>query len=157
MIRTSRPTLSNRVVSVTPQEWGGFLLAERAPRVLQAKLTGRLSNLTVEHLQERVMGSSRGDLPTFLLLDATHLEHVPVSVLAALREREATWRRRGVVSLWIGLSPYLANLLVLAWWGEDMPPVFDDLSTAWRAIGAVEGLPSGTARGRLLAWGDIGH
>jgi hypothetical protein len=95
--------------------------------------------------------------PTFVLLDASHLEHIPLPVIDLLHRRVVQWGGYDTVALWVGLSPYLANLLVLAWFGEDSLPAFSDLRSALRAVRAAQDLPSGLARGRLSAEGGLRH
>lgn len=153
-----RPNAESPLVSTTSGgAWGGYLLRQRDPNVIHVKLTGCLRPDTVEGLHRRVPRYRSETGPTFVLLDASHLEHIPLPVIEALHHRVAQWSGYDTVALWVGLSPYLANLLVLAWFGEDFLPTFADLRSALRAVRATKDLPSGLARGRLAAEGGLRH
>jgi hypothetical protein len=73
-----------------------------------------------------------------------------------LYRTERLWRQEGVVVLWVGLSPYLANVLLLASSGERIPSL-PDLETALDAVGRMAGLPPTVARERLEAWDIMRH
>ena len=149
---------SGAVQSTAPAaEWGGYLFFERDRRVFEIKLTGRLSRATVNRIHRTILGVGPTDGPTFLILDASHLGHIPLDVAEQLQEMERLWRRRDVVTLWSGLSPYLANLLVLASSSCDLFPAFVDPEAAMRAVRAVASDAVGRARLRLDAWGGLRH
>lgn len=129
--------------------WGGFLLARCEPRILHVTLTGHLSLHTLRELDGRLAVSAVTAATSFLVLDASHLQHIPLDVAERLVERERRWRGRGVVALWIGLSRYLANLLVLACRSEDQLPVLSDLATAREWTRGLQGVSAPVARARL--------
>ena len=126
-------------------------------RVLHVKLTGRLSKHTVQRVHRALLALGPTDGPSFLILDSTHLRHIPMDAAAILQERERVWRGLDAVTLWCGLTPYLANLLVLASFHSEPLPAFPDVAAAMRAVRAVAGDTAGTARLRLSAWGGFRH
>jgi hypothetical protein len=79
-----------------------------------------------------------------VLLDATHLAQFSQEVAQQLLHEEYRWRGEGIVTLWLGLSLYMANLL-------------SDLDTALVAVDSVAGLPATAARARLQAWDIMRH
>jgi hypothetical protein len=93
------------------------------------------------------------DGPRFLLLDGSHLRHIPLAVAESL----ATWDERclaiDVVSMWTGLSPYLLDILSLAQGAEDGMPNFPRQGAALEAVQAVSADSAAMARLRLGAWG----
>ena len=129
--------------------WGGFLLTRHERGIVHVKLTGRLSSRTLRDLEARLARLDARTSPVFLVLDASHLQHIPVEVALQVAERERRWRKRGVVALWIGLSRYLANLLVLACRSDEQLPVLPDLGTARALIRRLDGATALIARGRL--------
>lgn len=138
-------------------EWGGFLSRRREGRVLHVKLTGRLSKSTVQRVHRALIALGPTDGPSFLLLDSSNLRHIPMDAAAVLQERERMWRGLDVVTLWCGLTPYLANLLVLASFHTEPMTAFVDVAAAMRAVRAVASDTAGTARLRLSAWGGLRH
>jgi hypothetical protein len=138
-------------------EWGGFVSHRRDGRVLHVKLTGRLSKHTVQRVHRALLSLGPTDGPSFLLLDSSHLRHIPMDAAAWLQECERVWRGLDAVTLWCGLTPYLANLLVLASFHSEPLPAFSDVAAAMRAVRAVAGDTAGTARLRLSAWGGLRH
>jgi len=95
--------------------------------------------------------------PRFVVLEGSHLRHIPLDTASLLLSTASGWRRRGWVVLGAGFSPYLANLLVLACSGDDLFPVFADLPAALEAAARVGGESPGTAQERLSAWGGLRH
>jgi hypothetical protein len=141
----------------TPRSWGGFLILPRGGRVQQVRLTGVLSEERLGELDACLVAvPTPSGAGTFVLLDATQLIHMPLGVALGLSERERRWRSRGIVAVWVGLSPYLANLLLLATAGEGLPSL-PDMPTALDAVEAMAGLPPALARERLEAWDTMRH
>lgn len=139
------------------ESWGGFVILPRGGRILQVRLTGVLSEERLRALQGSLRAQRDGmDGVQYVLLDATRLLHLPVAVAMALYRSEQLWRQEGCVVLWVGLSPYLANLLLLASSGERIPSL-PDLETAFDAVGRMAGLPPSVARERLEAWDIMRH
>lgn len=139
------------------ERWGGFLLTRRPPHWIHARLTGRLSSRTLQELDRRLLGGLSPRRTHFLLLDATQLQHIPVSVAHELVELEQRWRMRGVVAVWVALNPYLANLLVFACGHEHHLPALADVDTACEIIARVSDRPPSVARGWLEAHSDLVH
>ena len=137
------------------ERWGGFLLTRQPPHWIHARLTGRLSSRTLRELDRRLLRGLSPRCTHFLLLDATQLQHIPVSVANELAEFEARWRQRGVVAVWVALNPYLANLLVLACGHEHHLPAMADVDTACEAIAQVSDRPPSVARGWLEGHSDL--
>ncbi len=137
--------------------WGGFVLLRREPQILHVKLTGRPSVRTLDDLDHRLDQVRSAGATTFLVLDARHLEHLPLHVAREVVAREKRWRSRGVVGVWIGLSRYLANLLLLASPTEEQLPAFDDLEALREQIGCLFAGPATVARGRLEMVGSLFH
>jgi anti-anti-sigma regulatory factor len=155
--RSNPPTvapLAGRPVAGGP--WGGFLLAHGSAGAIHVKLTGVLSRASLDQLDLAVRRACRSDATTFVLLDASALAHIPLSVAAELLDRERAWRQIAAVTVWVRPSPYLVALLNLACGTEGLP-VLPDFQSAQRALRAVAGQTSGTARGRLEAWSAPVH
>ncbi len=134
------------------------MLVARSSDVFQVKLTGRLSSSSAQDLNRRIRDSRQGDDGVqYVILDATHLQHIPISTIEQLMGYERRWRELDVVTLWVGLTPYLANLLALAGWYGETLPAFVDLATALRVVSSAAQLPVGRARDQLMAWGDMRH
>lgn len=152
-----RLSTSPRATSWSHGLWGGFLLTQRGERKMHAKLTGRLSERTLVELERHFRVALVPGQTHFLVLDAANLEHIPLLVAHSLVEREAQWRRIGVVALWVGLNRYLANLLVLAGGCEAGPPALDDLDAAWSVLDELTDWPAPVARGRLEMYSTFVH
>jgi hypothetical protein len=151
----SIPKVQRRIPSVRP--WGGFVLLRRDPQILHAKLTGRLSMKTLDDLDHRLDQVRSAGVTTFLVLDARHLGHLPLHVAREIVKREERWRSKGVVGVWIGVSRYVANLLLLASPTEEQLPAFDDLETLRTQIESLFTGPATVARGRLAMVGSLLH
>ena len=152
------PTFSTTTTSSWSHErWGGFLLTRQPPQWIHARLTGRLGSRTLQELDRRL---HRGLSPAhthFLVLDATQLQHIPVSVAGELAELEARWRQRGIVAFWVALNPYLEDLLVFACGHEHHLPALADVDTARAVVARVADRPPSVARGWLEAHSDLVH
>jgi hypothetical protein len=94
------------------------------------------------------------DGPRFLLLDGSHLHHIPLDVAESLLAWDESCRACDVVPLWTGLSPYLRDILSLAHGADDGMPGFPQLEDALKAVQAVSADSAAMARLRLGAWGD---
>ena len=137
--------------------WGGFIILPRGGGVLHVRLTGVLTHERFAELRAGLQARRRdGAEARFVVLDATHLLHLSVAVAMELAEAERRWRQEGAVVLWVGLSPYLANLLLLSGGGARIP-LLPDLATALGAVSRMSGLPSSLARERLEAWDIMRH
>ncbi len=141
----------------SPEEWGGFVLRRREGGVLHVALTGGLSLDTLTQLDRRVVGEAVPASTQFLVLDATHLQHIPLEVARRLIEREREWRKWGVVAFWVGLSSYLTNLLVLAGGSESGPPALPDLDSVRPLLDRLVEGPASVARGRLEMCSSLVH
>ncbi|HEX9640452.1 MAG TPA: hypothetical protein VGB13_03990 [Candidatus Krumholzibacteria bacterium] len=134
-------------------QWGGYILVRRDSRTLHAILTGRLSEASLGCLHRAIQHLCPMDGPRFLLLDGSHLHHIPLAVAEML----ATWDERccacDVVPLWTGLSPYLRDILSLAQGAEEGMPSFPRFGAALKALQAVSADSAAMARLRLGAWG----
>lgn len=139
------------------ERWGGFLLTRQPPNWIHARLTGRLSSRTLRELDRRLLRGLSQRSTHFLVLDATELQHIPVTVAHELAEYDARWRQRGVVAVWVGVNPYLAALLVLACGHEHHLPALPDVDAVRRAIAPVVDRPASVARGWLEAHSDLVH
>jgi len=140
-----------------PRSWGGYLILPRGGRVHQVHLTGVLSEDRLRELEASLVATPvAAGSTSFVLLDAGHLIHMPLAVALGLSERERRWRSRGIVAVWVGLSPYLANVLLLATAGEGLPSL-PDMTTALDAVEIMAGLPPAVARERLEAWDTMRH
>lgn len=138
--------------------WGGYLLHEPRPSTLAITLTGCLTTATIAGVDRRLRWHRRSDTDTrFVVLDGSHLRHIPLDAATRLLSSVADWRRRGWVVLAAGFSPYLANLLILACSGDELFPVFRDLPSALDAADRVGAESPGTAQQRLSAWGGLRH
>jgi hypothetical protein len=133
------------------------VLLRREPQILHAKLTGRLSTRTLDDLDRRLDQVRSVGATTFLGLDARHLEHLPLQVARGLVRRERSWRAKGVVAVWIGLSRYVANLLLLAMASQEQLPAFDDFETFRSQIDCLFARPAAVARGQLEMVGALVH
>jgi anti-anti-sigma regulatory factor len=149
--------LATTTSSWTHERCGGFLLTRQEPHWIHARLTGRLSTRTLRELDLRVLRGLTSRRTHFLVLDATQLQHIPLDVAHDLAGYEQRWRQRGVVAVWVALSPYLSNLLVLACGHEHRIPALSDLETARAAVSRVAECPPSVARGRLEAHSDLVH
>jgi len=139
------------------ESWGGYVVLPRAGRILQVRLTGVLTDERLRALQGSLRAQwDEENVARFVLLDASQLLHLPVAVAMGLYRAELRWRQEGAVVLWVGLSPYLANVLLLASSGERIPSL-PDLETAFDAVGRMAGLPPTVARERLEAWDIMRH
>ncbi len=137
--------------------WGGFLILPRGESALQVRLTGVLTHDRLNELRTSLRARRRHDAAArFLLLDATWLRHVTVAAAMELAEAETQWKHEGTVVLWVGLSPYLANLLLLSGLGSRIP-LLPDLTTAIAAVRRMTHLPPTVARERLQAWDIMRH
>jgi len=138
--------------------WGGYLLHEPTPNTLAITLTGCLTSATIAGVDRRLRWTGRPDAGTrFVVLDGSHLGHIPLDSATRLLSTVAGWRQRGWVVLAAGFSPYLANLLILACSGDELFPVFADLTTALDAAARVGAESPGIAQQRLSAWGGLRH
>lgn len=133
------------------------MLLRKEPQLLHAKLTGRLTVRTLDDLEERLDAVRSAGVTTFLVLDAHHLRHLPLSVASEIVAREARWRSQGVVGVWIGLSRYLANLLLLACSSEEQLPAFADLDSLRHQLEALFEGPASVARDRLEMMSSLPH
>lgn len=148
-----RPTSSTRA----RKQWGGFVLVRRNPQLLHARLTGQLSCRTVDQIREATGAQASSTTTLFVVLDASSLEHIPVSAAHAIAELEPQWRARGIVAVWVGLSSYLANLLKLACGNEQQVPALANWNVVQRVIAEVRDRPAPVARGRLLSSSALVH
>jgi anti-anti-sigma regulatory factor len=135
--------------SWTHERWGGFLLTRSRPTLLHVRLTGRLSGRTLLELDHRVGANVRPGRTTLLALDATELQHIPLAVAEELAARERRWRAVGVVACWVGLNPYLADLLVLACGPDQHLPAVEDLDALEPLLADVADQPASVVRGWL--------
>ncbi len=141
----------------TRGSWGGFVILPRADGVLHVRLTGLLSPERIQELRASLRAYRReASLTSFVLLDATHVIQFSAEIAQQLLQEEYRWRSEGIVTLWLGLSLYMANLLVLV--GSDHHiSLLSDLETALVAVDSVANLPSTAARARLQAWDIMRH
>ena len=91
--------------------------------------TRLLSLPTVKQIDRLVGDVASPQARIFVLLDASTLTHIPLHVASHLLLGERIWRRKGVCAFWVGLSPYLTDLLALAAGTEQLPSL-PDLPTA---------------------------
>ena len=152
---TGTPRSKKRVPATG--SWGGFVILPRADGVLHVRLTGLLSPERIQELRTSLRAYRRdASRATFVLLDATHMVQFSTEIAQQLLQEEYRWRSEGVVTLWLGLSLYMANLLVLV--GSDQHiSLLSDLETALVAVEMVANLPSAVARARLQAWDIMRH
>lgn len=136
-------------------EWGGYILVRRDARTLHAVLTGRLSEASLGRLHRAIQHLCPTDGPRFLLLDGSHLRHIPLEVAQSLAAWDERCLANDVVTLWTGLSPYLSDILSLAQGAEDGIPRFPGQSAALEAMQAVCADTAALARLRLGAWGAV--
>jgi anti-anti-sigma regulatory factor len=148
-----RPTSSTRA----RKQWGGFVLVRRNPQLLHARLTGQLSRRTIEQMRAAVGEQASSTTTLFVVLDASSLEHIPLSAARSISELEPQWRAQGVVAVWLGLNGYLANLLMLACGNEQQVPALADWNVVQRVIAEVSDRPAPVARGRLLSSSALVH
>jgi hypothetical protein len=141
-----RPTSSTQA----RKHWGGFLLVRRNPQLLHAHLTGQLSLRTIQGIRRAVDERASSTTTLFVVLDASLLEHIPLTTAHAIAELEPHWRALGVVAMWVGLNSYLANLLTLACGNEQQVPALVDWPTVERVVAEVKDWPAPVARGRLV-------
>ncbi len=148
---------SASVQAPAARSWGGFVILPRAKGVLHVRLTGLLSPERIQDLRMSLSACRQRDgSTTFVLLDATHLAQFSQEVAQQLLHEEYRWRSEGIVTLWLGLSLYMANLLVLV--GSDHKiSLLSDLETALVAVDSVAGLPAAAAHARLQAWDIMRH
>jgi len=148
---------SGSTQTTAARSWGGFVILPRDNGVLHVRLTGLLSAERIRDLRVSLSACRRRDgSTTFVLLDATHLVQFSQEVAQQLLHEEYRWRSEGIVTLWLGLSLYMANLLVLV--GSDHKiSLLSDLGTALVAVDSVAGLPAAAARARLQAWDIMRH
>jgi anti-anti-sigma regulatory factor len=137
--------------------WGGFLLVRRNPRLLHARLTGRLEPRTVHGIRRAASSFRRSDSTLLLILDATALAHISLAAARSLAELEPALRDEGIVAAWVGLNPYLADLLRLACGNEQQVPALKDWPTVQRVFAEVMDRPAPVARGRLVAISSLVH
>ena len=148
-----RPTSSTRA----RKQWGGFLLVRRNPQLLHVRLTGQLNLCTIREVRRTVEELASSTTTLFVVLDATSLEHIPQIAAHAIADLEPYWRARGVVAVWVGLNPYLANLLTLACGNEQQVPALADWPTVQRVVAEVKDRPAPVARGRLVTSSAFVH
>lgn len=148
-----RPTSSTRART----QWGGFVLVRRSPQLLHARLTGQLSRRTLEQIRRAAVGQASSTATLFVVLDATSLEHIPLSAARSVSELEPRLRAHGIVVLWAGLNKYLANLLMLACGNDQQVPALADWSTVQSVLAEVLDRPAPVARGRLLSSSALVH
>lgn len=139
------------------ERWGGFLLTRQPPHWIHARLTGRLSSRTLQEIDRRILSGLSAQTTHFLVLDASQLQHIPVSVARELAELELRWRQRGIVALWVALNPYLANVLVFACGHEQHLPALVDVDAAREIVARVADRPPSVARGWLEAHSTLVH
>lgn len=144
--RTDERTPSS---SWTHERWGGFLLTQHRPALLHVRLTGRLSTRTLGELDRRVGVAIRPGRTMVLALDAAELQHIPLAVAEELAARERRWRSMGVVACWVGLNPYLADLLVLACGPDQHLPAVTGFDALEPLLVDVAELPASVVRGWL--------
>ena len=148
-----RPTSSTRA----RKQWGGFVLVRRNPQLLRARFTGQLSRRTIDQIRQAIEELAPSTTTQFVVLDASLLEHIPLSAARSISELEPLWRARGIVAVWVGLNAYLANLLKLACGNEQQVPALADWRTVQRVIAEVSDRPAPVARGRLLSSSALVH
>lgn len=148
-----RPTSSTRA----RKHWGGFLLVRRDPQLLHARLTGRLTPRTIDSILRAALEAATPTSTLFLVLDASALDHIPISVAQRIAALEPEWRMRGIVAVWVGLNPYLADLLRLACGNDQQVPALADWPTVQRVFAEVRDRPAPVARGRLVTSSAFVH
>ena len=139
------------------ERWGGFLLTRRSGRLVHARLNGRLGTRTLAELDRRVLRDVEPGRTLLLALDATELQHIPLEVAGDLAARERRWRSYGVVAFWVGLNPYLADLLVLACGHDQVLPAVADLESVSSLLDDADERPASTVRGWLEARSVLLH
>jgi hypothetical protein len=112
---------------------------------------------TIEALGSAVDEVRAGAATVFVVLDATRLRHIPLASAQAITRLEPRWRDRGVVAMWVGLNPYLANLLTLACGNLQSVPALADWQTVERLVAEVKDRPAPVARGRLVTSSALVH
>lgn len=137
--------------------WGGFLLVRRDPQLLHARLTGRLAPRTIEGLRRAALRQASPEQTLFLVLDATALDHIPLQAARRIAALEPHWRARGIVAVWVGLSPYLSNLLRLACGTDPQVPALEDWTAVQRVLAEVRDRPAPVAHGRLVTSSALVH
>lgn len=149
-IRPTSPTRARK-------HWGGFLLVRRNPQLLHIRLTGQFSIRTMRGIEREVARLASPSVTVFVALDATRLNHIPLHVARRLAGCEPVWRARGIVAIWVGLSPYLADLLTLACGNDQQVPALADWPTVQRVFAEVRDRPAPVARGRLMSSSALVH
>jgi anti-anti-sigma regulatory factor len=133
------------------------VLVRRGPQLLHVRLTGQLSRRTIDQIRSAAGDLASSTTTLFVVLDASTLEHISLTAARALTDLEPHWREVGIVAVWIGLSSYLANLLVLACGNEQRVPALADWSVVQRVVAEVQDRPAPVARGRLLTSSALVH
>jgi hypothetical protein len=133
------------------------VLVRRNPQLLHARLTGQLSRRTIEQIRAAAWDQKSPTGTQFVVLDASNLEHIPLSAAREMDRLEPQWREAGIVAVWIGLNPYLANLLTLACGNDQRVPALEDWSSVQRVFAEVRDRPAPLARGRLLTSSALVH
>lgn len=135
--------------SWTHERWGGFLLTQHRGALVHIRLTGCLGSRTLTELDRRVRDHLRPGRTHLLALDATELQHIPMKVVEELAVHERRWRSLGVVAVWVGLHPYLADLLVLACGPDQLLPAVSDLDALEPLLEDVADHATSVVRGWL--------
>lgn len=148
-----RPTSTTRA----RKQWGGFLLVRRDPQLLHARLTGLLGERTIEGIRRAALRQASPATTLVLVLDASALDHIPLSAARRIAALEPEWRSRGIVAVWVGLNSYLANLLCLACGNDQQVPALADWRTVQRVFAEVQDRPAPVARGRLVTSSAFVH
>lgn len=135
--------------SWTHERWGGFLLTQQRGQLVHVRLTGCLSSRTLVEIDRRLRDRLRPGTTHLLALDATDLQHIPMSVVEDLAQHERRWRSLGIVAVWVGLHSYLADLLVLACGPDQHLPAVADLDALEPLLDDIGDRATSVVRGWL--------